>query len=151
VEAVQKMRPDLEPLPNDYSGFDINKATTNVASLIIAHPDLKLIIAADGPDGVGAAAAIKQADKVGDITLIAFDAVPPEVDALRAGTITALIAQDPVSIGATSVDEIVKYLKDNPDGGAVKPSGSITIPSFLLTAKNIDDPANEKYLYKTEC
>ena len=151
VEAVQAMRPDLTVLPTDYSGFDINKSTTNVASLIIANPDLKLIIAAAGPDGVGAAAAIEQAGKAGEITLIAFDAVPPEVDALRAGTITALIAQDPFSIGSTSVDELVDYLEANPDGGAVEPDGSITIPSFLLTADNVDDPESEKYLYKTDC
>jgi ribose transport system substrate-binding protein len=150
-EAVQDLRPDLAVLPNDYSGFDINKATTNVSSLIIANPDLKLIIAATGPDGVGAAAAIEQAGKVGEITLIAFDAVPPEVAALRAGTITALIAQDPYSIGTSSVQAVVDYLTENPDGGPVEPSGADVIPSFLLTADNIDAPESEQYIYKTEC
>lgn len=150
-EAVQKMRPDLTPLPIDYSGFDINKATTNVASMIIANPDLKLIIAATGPDGVGAAAAIAQAGKAGDIALIAFDAVPSEVEALRDGVITALIAQDPFQIGAVSVDKIVEYLAENPDGGPIRPNGTETIPSVLLTIDNVDDPANENYLYRTEC
>lgn len=150
-EAVQAMRPDLTPLPVDYSGFDINKATTNVASMIIANPDLKLIIAATGPDGVGAAAAIQQAGKAGEIALIAFDAVPPEVEALRAGTISALIAQDPFSIGTSSVDSIVDYLKANPDGGPVEPNGSKTIDSVLITQDTVDDPANANYLYKTEC
>lgn len=150
-EAMQAARPDLTVLPNDYSGFDINKTTQNVSSLIIANPDLKLIIAASGPDGVGAAAAIDQAGKSGEITLIAFDAIPPEVDALRSGTISALIAQDPYQIGASSIDALVDYLEAHPDGGAVEPDGVETIPSFVLTADNIDDPANEKYLYKTEC
>jgi ribose transport system substrate-binding protein len=150
-EAMQDARPDLTVLPNDYSGFDINKSTQNVSSLIIANPDLKLIIAAAGPDGVGAAAAIEQAGKAGEITLIAFDAIPPEVDALRNGTITALIAQDPFSIGTRSVDAIVDYLKANPDGGAIEPDGVETIPSFVLTSDNIDDPASAKYIYTTEC
>ncbi|MFG0221372.1 substrate-binding domain-containing protein, partial [Streptococcus suis] len=76
----------------------------------LAHPDLKLIIAADGPDGLGAAAAISQAGKAGQIALVAFDAVPGEVDALKAGTITALIAQNPTDIGAKSIDALVDYL-----------------------------------------
>ncbi|GHF27447.1 sugar ABC transporter substrate-binding protein [Pseudolysinimonas yzui] len=151
IEAVQEMRSDLTPLPIVYSGFDVNKATSDVAALIIANPDLKLVIAATGPDGVGAAAAIEQAGKVGEITLIAFDAVPPEVDALRSGTITALIAQDPFNIGASSVDAIVEYLEANPDGGAVEPDGSQPIKNVLLTADNVDDPDNANYLYKTSC
>lgn len=151
VDAVQEMRPELTALPTDYSGFDINKATSNVASLIIANPDLKLVIAASGPDGVGAAAAIKQAGKTGEITLIAFDAVPAQVEALREGTITALIAQDPFTVGAESVQAIVDYLQEHPDGGPVTPDGSKTIPSVLLTSDNVDDPANAQYLYTTSC
>ena len=150
-EAVQELRPDLTPLPVEYSGFDINTATSDIASLIIANPELKLVIAATGPDGVGAAAAIEQAGKAGEITLIAFDAVPPEVEALRAGTITALIAQDPYQIGVSSVDEIVEYLDANPDGGPVEIADRIRIPNALLTADNVDAPENEKYLYTTEC
>ena len=151
VDAVKELRPDLVPLPDSFSGFDINKATTDVASMIIANPDLKLIIAATGPDGVGAAAAIEQAGKSGQITLIAFDAVPPEVDALKAGTITALIAQNPYAIGTETIDALVDYLKANPDGGPVPFADPKTIPSFVLTADNVDDPANAQYLYKTEC
>jgi ribose transport system substrate-binding protein len=151
IDAVAEMRSDLTVLPILYSGFDINKATADVAALIIANPELKLIIAATGPDGVGAAAAIQQADKVGEITLIAFDAVPPEVEALRAGTITALIAQNPFAIGSSSVDAIVEYLEANPDGGPVAPAGSVAIENVLLTADNVDAPENEDYLYKTEC
>jgi ribose transport system substrate-binding protein len=150
-EAVKEMRPDLIPLENEYSGFDINKATTDAASMIIANPDLRLIVAATGPDAVGAAAAVDQAGKAGEIAIIAFDAIEPEVDALRAGTISALIAQDPYAIGVGSVDAVVDYLTENSDGGAIEPSGAETIPSFVLTLDNVDDPANAKYLYRSEC
>jgi ribose transport system substrate-binding protein len=151
IDAVSEMRSDLNVLPILYSGFDVNKATSDVAALIIANPDLKLVIAATGPDGVGAAAAIDQAGKTGEITLIAFDAVPPEVEALRAGTITALIAQNPFEIGAASVDALVEYLEANPDGGPVEPDGKLAIENVLLTADNVDAPENADYLYKTEC
>jgi ribose transport system substrate-binding protein len=151
VKAVEAMRTDLKPLEPVYSGFDTNKSTTAVASLLLANPDLKLIIAADGPDAVGAAAAIKQAGKSGKVTLIAFDAVPAEVDALRDGTVTALIAQDPYTLGAKSIETLVDYLKAHPEGGAVKPDGQEMIPNHLLTAKNVDDPANKNYLYQAKC
>lgn len=151
VEAVAKQRSDLKALPTDYSGFDVNKTTTTVSSLILAHSDLKLVIAADGPDALGAAAAIKQADKAGKIALIAFDAVPGEVDALRAGTITALVAQNPTDIGAKSVQALVDYLKAHPNGGPVTPAGKEAVANKVITSKNVDDPATKPFLYRAGC
>lgn len=151
TEALAEARPDLERLPDDYSGFDINKSTSNVSSLILANPDLKVIIASNGPDGQAAAAALKQSGKVGEIALIAFDAVPAEVDALRDGTITVLIAQAPGILGSEQIKALVEYLDAHPERGPVEPSGSVEIPSGLLTADNIDDPESEPYIYKTSC
>ncbi|MEU0312050.1 substrate-binding domain-containing protein [Nocardioides sp. NPDC006273] len=151
VDALLDARTDLAPLPTEYSGFDINKATTMVSALILAHPDLKVIIAADGPDGLGAAAAIRQAGKTGEIALIAFDAVPGEVDALREGTISALIAQNPTEIGARSIEVLVAYLESHRDDAAVTATAAAAIDNRVLTAGNVDDPDSEPYLYKTDC
>jgi ribose transport system substrate-binding protein len=151
VKAVEKARPDLDRLPDDYSGFDINKETQNVSSLLLAHPDLKLIIAADGPDAAGAAAAITQAGKAGKVTLVAFDAIPPEVQALKQGVISYLIAQSPATIGRLAVNTLVSYLKKHPNAGPVKPAGRIAVPNQLLTKATVDSPRNAAYIYKTGC
>ena len=151
VKAVEVARPELNRLPNDYSGFDINKETQNVSSLLLAHPDLKLIIAADGPDAAGAAAAITQAGKAGKVTLVAFDAIPPEVQALKQGVISYLIAQSPATIGRLSIRTLVSYLKAHPRGGRVKVAGRIAVPNQLLTKATVDSPKNAAYVYKTGC
>jgi len=151
TEAVAKARPDLKQLPNDYSGFDVNKSTSNVNALILANPDLKLIIASNGPDGQAAAAAVKQSGKAGKIALIAFDAVPAEVDALKDGTISALIAQAPGTLGQEQIKALVDYLNANPTGGAVATAGKQEVSSGLLTKDNLDDPANAVYIYKAGC
>jgi ribose transport system substrate-binding protein len=151
VKAVQTARPDLDRLPNDYSGFDINKETQNVSSLLLAHPDLKLIIAADGPDAAGAAAAITQAGKAGKVTLVAFDAIPPEVQALKQGVISYLIAQSPATIGRLAISTLVSYLKAHLTGGPVKNAGKIAVPNQLLTKATVDSPKNAAYIYKTGC
>ncbi len=150
VAAVESARPELKRLKDEFSGFDINKATTDASSLIIAHPELKLIIAATGPDAVGAAAAIQQANKSGEIALIGFDAIPPEVEALKKGTISALIAQAPLEIGAAQVGALVDYLEAG-SKGAVSTKGVEKIGNQLLTKDNVDDPANAKYIYKASC
>ena len=151
VKAVETGQPDLKVLPTEYSGFDINKATTDLGSILLAHPDLKLIIAADGPDAQGAVAALKAAGKAGKITLVAFDAIPTEVAALQQGTITDLIAQSPFAIGRDSVEALVSYLKAHPHGGAVTNAGSQTIPNQLLTKATLGSPANADYIYRASC
>lgn len=152
LEAIGEARPDLTRLEDEYSGFDINKATTDASSLLIAHPDLRLIVAATGPDAVGAAAAVQQAGKAGQVTIVAFDAVPAEVQALRDGTISVLIAQNPFGIGRAQVDSLVDYLEANPGGGAVPTDADpVGIPQKLLTKDTVDDPENADYVYKAEC
>lgn len=151
VKAIESARPDLKVLPTEYSGFDVNKVTTDLSSILLANPDLKLIIAADGPDAQGAVAAIKAAGKAGKITLVAFDAIPTEVTALQQGTITDLIAQSPVAIGRDSIEALVSYLKAHPSGGAVAYAGTQAIPNQLLTKANLSSAANADYIYKASC
>lgn len=151
VKAVEAGRPDLKVLPTEYSGFDVNKATTDLGSVLLANPDLKLVIAADGPDAQGAVSAIKAAGKAGKVTLVAFDAIPTEVAALKDGVITDLIAQSPFQIGRDSIKALVDYLKAHPGAGAVVNAGSETVPNQLLTKATVDSPANADYIYKASC
>lgn len=151
VKAVEADRTDLKVLPTEYSGFDVNKTTTDLGAILLANPDLKLVIAADGPDAQGAAAAIKAAGKAGKVTLVAFDAIPTEVAALQQGIITDLIAQSPGAIGRDSIDALVSYVKAHPSGGTVAYAGSQTIPNQLLTKATLSAPANAGYIYKASC
>ena len=152
VKAIQTAHPGLTSLPTIYSGFDINKATQQVSSDLIANPNLKVIVAADGPDGQAAAAAVEAAHKAGSVTVIALDATPAEVAALKAGTISGLVAQSPQQIGADQVKELVSYVKAHPNHGAVPANvGTVSVPQALLTKTNVDSPSNSAYLYKASC
>jgi ribose transport system substrate-binding protein len=152
VNAIKSANAGLTELPVFYSTFDPNKATAAVSSAIIANPDLKVIVAADGPDGQGAAAAVKSANKAGQITVIALDATPPEVAALKDGTITGLVAQAPAQIGAQQVSALVEYLKAHTSGGAVTATNDfVGIQQKLLTKDNVDLAENADWVYKASC
>ena len=89
-EVLMAANPDMVWLPELLDNFDTTKGTQLVGATILAHPDLKVIIASAGPGGQAVAAAVKQAGKAGEIAVIAFDAVPAEIDALRDGAVTFL-------------------------------------------------------------
>ena len=152
VDAIKAERPDLDFLEFQYSGFDPQKAQAAVASLMIANPDVSLVIAATGPDGQGAAAAIKAADAGDTVTLISYDATPNNVDALKTGDIDAIISQNPFEIGRQQVKMLVEYLEAHPDGGAVEATDDfVGIPQAFLTADNVDDPENAPFVYRAQC
>jgi ribose transport system substrate-binding protein len=153
LTALKQQRPGLTLLPVQYDNFDPVKAQSILASDILAHPNLKLIIASTGPEGQGAAAAVTQAGKKGKIKVLAFDAVPAELAALKNGTISALASQPAITEGATQVDVVVKYLRAHPAGGPV-PAGHAAnklLSLGVITPANVSSPAMAGYEYATTC
>ena len=122
-----------------------------LSALLIAHPDLSLIIASNGPDGIAAAAAVKAANLEGKVKVIVFDAVPPGVAALKEGVVTALIAQAPFLMGAAQVQALVDYVHEGHTGPVPVSTELEGIPLRLLTKDNVDDPENDPYIYKASC
>lgn len=145
--------PGIKLLPPQYADFDRNKAASATSALMLAHPDLRAIYAVSGPEGEGAAAAVKQAGKQGKVKVFAYDATPGEVAALKAGTIDALLAQAAGTIGSEAVKTLVATIKDNPTGKAVQPMDPHDkyLPLKVLTKDNVDSSESAPYLYKSTC
>lgn len=151
VAALKEANSSLVEIERIYSIFDINKATSSLAAAIIANPDLKLIVASNGPDGIAAAAAVKAAGRVGDIQIIAFDAVPPEVQALKDGVITVLVSQAAAEIGGQAVEILVDYIRGGHEGPVPISDDFTGVRMGLLTADNVDAAENAKFIYTPEC
>lgn len=109
------------------------------------NPDLAGIFASNLVTGEGAGAALEQAKRTGAVKLIEFDASPKQVEDLRAGTIQALIGQEPLDIGRQGIDQAVAAL----NGRAV--TKQIKTQLVAVTKDNVDRPDVAKYLYKQNC
>jgi ribose transport system substrate-binding protein len=137
--------PGIRVVSEQYPGDDAGKATELVNGELSKNPDLAGIFASNLVTGEGSAASLKQAKKVGTVKLVEFDASPKQVEDLRAGTIQALISQEPLEIGRQGVDQAMNSL----DGKAV--TKRIQTQLVAVTKDNVDDPAIAKYLYKQNC
>lgn len=153
VDYITKNMPNIKVLDVQYDGFDRNKTSTIVSSMIVAHPDLKLVYTTSGPEGEGAASAVQQANLQGKVNVFSFDATPNIVDALKRGVITGLIAQAPGKLGAGEVKSVIGYLKANPTKGPVTQAAEfdITVSVQLLTKANVDSASVQDYIYKSSC
>jgi ribose transport system substrate-binding protein len=145
-EAQLKAKyPNIKYLGTQFDNDDQTKAAQITSALLTGNPDLGGIFAMNVISGNGVTTATKQAGKSGKVKLVEFDAEPLQVQALRAGTIDALIAQDPYDIGRMGVELAVGYVRGRfQQGGLKKHYGT---GSAIITRSNINKPAIKKFLY----
>lgn len=143
--AVEKSGGKYTFIGQEYSDNEPAKAAQITTAAIAANPDLKAIFASNLFSAQGAATGIKQAGKEGEIVVIGFDAGPDQVKALKDGTVQALIAQQPSTIGQKGVEQALKALKGQ------KTTKKITTGFTILTKDNVDTAAGKKGQYLSKC
>lgn len=132
---IKKKYPGIKVVDKAYSQSQPEVANTNVANWLTKYPDLAGIFAIDGTNAAGAAAALQAKGLVGKIKLIGYDAYPANVDLIKKGVFTALIAQDPAAEARLAIDYLVATL--NKDKAAIaKIKKNVVIPNVVLTAKS---------------
>ncbi len=149
IDALTAGSSGAEVLPIGYPQASAAKAAEIVAATIQAEPNLKGIFAAHTTAGLGAAAAISEANRVGQIKLISFDADPQQVSDLRAGVYDGLVVQEPYGIGYDAVQLLTKVIRGEVAASSIKHDAQA--PLVMATAKNLDDPEVSKYLYNLDC
>ena len=156
VSTVNQRRAGFEQQMKKYPGITVSQnifdpvgTAPKVAALVGAalntDKDVVGVYTLYTAAGEGAATAIKDNGKTGQVKLISFDASPTEVDAVRSGQIDALIAQEPAQIGAKAVESAYNSLTGKPVEKAVGTT------AFAITKDNVDDPATAQYFYKPSC
>jgi ribose transport system substrate-binding protein len=141
--AELKKYPKVKYLGVQYDNDDQTKAARQTSALLAGHPNLKGIFAMNVVSGNGVTQAVRAAGKAGKVKLVEFDAGPPQVQALKAGTIDALVAQYPFGIGQLGVQLAYKYVTGH-KAGIKKHYGT---GSAVVTRANVNKPAIKKYLY----
>jgi ribose transport system substrate-binding protein len=125
-----------------YSHNDPATAAQLVTAALQKDPDIVGIFATNLFSAEGSATGVKQAGKTGSVKIVGFDAGPPQIKDLKAGTVQALIAQQPGTIGIRGLDQAVAAL----DKGTVIPK--IQTGSSIITKANVDTTTAA---YKAAC
>jgi ribose transport system substrate-binding protein len=132
--------PEITVLPPQYSMSDVSKGMSVTQDLMTAHPNMIGIFAANESGAMGAVQAIEAANKAGQIKLVAFDAAQEELDALKRGTIQALVVQNPFQMGYQGVKAAIDHIK-----GKDVPK-QIDTGVTVITAENINSPEVQQLL-----
>jgi ribose transport system substrate-binding protein len=128
-----------------YSQNDPAKAAQEVSAALQKDPDIVGIFASNLFSAEGAATGIRQAGKQDQVKVVGFDAGPDQVKALQDGTVQALIAQQPGTIGTDGVQQAIKALKGQPTEKNIKTGFTI------ITKDNLNSPEGQAAAYKASC
>jgi ribose transport system substrate-binding protein len=95
--------PSVQVSLQRYNNNDIGTAASQVNDALTANPNLLGVFADNNTSGVGAARAVQDNNAADTLPVVAFDSDPQENAALAAGTIDALVVQNPYFFGYQGV------------------------------------------------
>ena len=84
----------------------------------------------------------REKNAAGRVKLVGFDAADAEIDDLKAGTVQALIVQDPFKMGYEGVKALAQLVR-----GQGTPRKRIDTGAKVVTKENMDTEEMQKILY----
>lgn len=95
-------------------------------NVLQAHPEVTALFAANDMMALGSLEAIAAAGKTGKITVVGFDAIEEARTAIKAGRMSATVAQNPSAMGRIAVETAVKILRGE------TPVAEVPVPIELI-------------------
>ncbi|OPG02147.1 transporter [Streptomyces sp. GKU 895] len=127
-----KAYPGIEVVAKQPADWDRTKGLDVMTNLLQANPDIDGVFAENDEMALGAIKAL--GSKAGkSVQVIGFDGTEDGLNAVKAGTLYASVAQQPAELGRIAVQNAVKVA----EGGKVEKS--VMVPVKVVTKENVAD------------
>lgn len=132
-----KAADDIDLVASQPADWDRQKALDTATSYIQMYPELKAIYCCNDTMALGALQAVINANKLGKIIVVGTDGSAEALESIKAGQLSATVAQDPAEIGATSLREMVDAVKENAKIDPNSTPQTIPVDSYVVTKDNV--------------
>ncbi|MEQ1769687.1 MAG: sugar-binding protein [Devosia sp.] len=122
----------------DVRGDDIDqtRARANVDDVLVAHPEVTCMVGFYSYNPPRIYEALRDAGKLGQITVVGFDEDPITLGAVKEGSFAGTVVQQPYEWGYQGAKLIAAYLTGDKSG--IPADGIIIIPGLTVTKDNVD-------------
>jgi ribose transport system substrate-binding protein len=122
----------------DVRGDDIDqtRAKRNVEDALAANPDINCMVGFYSYNPPRIYEVLKEAGKLGQITVIAFDEDPITLGGVREGSIAGTVVQQPFEWGYQGMKLMAKYLEG--DKSVVPANKLVIVPTQIIDKANVD-------------
>lgn len=128
-----RRHPEIQVVASQPADFDRTKALDVMQNIEQAHPEIKGVFAANDEMTLGAVKALGA--KAGNgVQVVGFDGTPEGLDAVKAGAVSADVAQQPVLLGRAAVDRAVDAARKRDTA----PGSGTSTPVEVVTRDSVD-------------
>jgi ribose transport system substrate-binding protein len=133
-EAIKGSKIELVDVRGD--DIDQTRAKRNVEDTLAANPEINCMVGFYSYNPPRIYEVLKEAGKLGQITVIAFDEDPITLGAVREGSFAGTVVQQPFEWGYQGMHLMAKYLEG--DKSVVPENKLIIVPTKIIDKGNVD-------------
>jgi len=112
------------------------RAKSNVSDTLVKTPDIACLVGLWSYNGPAILNAVKEANKTGQVKIVAFDEEAETLAGVKEGSIYGTIVQQPYEFGYQSVKLLAKVLGG--DKSAIPATKQIIIPTLVIKQPDVD-------------
>jgi len=116
--------------------IDQTRAKRNVEDTITAHPEINCMVGFYSYNTPRIYEALKEAGKLGKVTIIGFDEDAITLGGVKEGTIVGTVVQQPYEWGYQGMKDMAKYLEG--DKSFIPANHLIIVPTKIIDKSNVD-------------
>jgi ribose transport system substrate-binding protein len=116
--------------------IDMTRAKRNVEDTLAANPEINCMVGFYSYNPPRIYEALKEAGKLGQITVIAFDEDPITLGGVKEGTIAGTVVQQPYEWGYQGMKLMAKYLEGDKSG--IPDNKLIIVPTKIIDKGNVE-------------
>jgi len=134
-EALQASSIDIIDVRTDDT--DRVRAKSNVSDALVKYPDVKGLVGLWSYNGPAILNAVREAGKVGQVTIIAFDEEDETIAGVKDGAIYATVVQQPYEFSYQAIKIMAQAL--NGDRSTIPASKQVFVPTLIIKRDNVED------------
>lgn len=141
---------DFEIVDEAYTKADRHLSYSTAEAMLTAHPDLDMIYATCSANALGAAAAVEEMGRKGEVLVVGFGGSPEEVEEMMAGRMAGSVFRFIDDSGAAAGHAIQLYLEGRQDEIPGVHTGDYTMVDYTITPEEMDEINlyAERYTYE---
>src|SRR6185369_16799801 len=113
------------------------RAKSNAADTLVNHPDVAGMVGLWSYNGPAILGAVKEANKLDKVKIVAFDEEDPTLAGIKDGEIYATVVQQPFEFGYRSMELMAKVL--NGDKSQIPAGKQIFVPTLAVKKADVED------------
>ena len=142
AQLMTKGSADLTIVSQGWGNWTNNGGLKAMEDILVANPDIDLLVAENDAMAMGALKAINEAGKSSNITVVGFDGQKEAYELIRQGKFGATALNSPKELARLVMEAVVKYLN-----GERQIDKVIFTPAVLITKDNVDKFYDPKAIF----